>query len=145
MLIALLALVLIGGAPAQEKKTSDDLKPPRRGDDVVAKGCLAGGTFESTDVSGRDKDDNETRYIEFITFRLTGDKKVLEDIRMNHSGHADVLKGELRSDLPRPGAGRTIGNSRIKIGAGRGMSPESPPPLPVLQVSSFEHTGIRCR
>lgn len=145
MLIALLAFALIGVAPVQEK-SSEDLKPPRRGDDVVVKGCLSGGTFESTDVSGRDKADNETRYIEFITFRLTGDKKVLEEIRMKHSGHADVLKGELRSDLPRPGAsGRTIGNSRIKIGAGRGMSPESPPPLPVLQVSSFEHTGIRCR
>ncbi|CAN5852891.1 hypothetical protein BH24ACI5_BH24ACI5_10300 [soil metagenome] len=144
MLIALLAFALIGVAPAQEK-SSDDLKPPRRGDDVVVKGCLSGGTVESTEVSGRDKDDKETRYIEFITLRLTGDKKVLEEIRMKHSGHADVLKGELRSDLPRPGAGRAIGNSRIKIGAGRGMSPESPPPLPVLQVSSFEHTGIRCR
>ena len=38
-----------------------------------------------------------------------------------------------------------IGNSRVVVGVGRGMAPEPAPPLPVLKVSSFDHTGINCR
>ena len=53
------------------------------------KGCLANATIESNDVTGSDKD---TRYIEFVTFRLTGDKKMLQEIRKDHVGHADVLQ-----------------------------------------------------
>lgn len=142
MLIPLLLFALVLTGSAQEASKGDP-KPPKRGDDVVVKGCVAGATVDSSDVTGRDK---ETRYSEFVTFRLTGDKKVLQEIRKDHAGHADVLHGELRSDLPRPGqSGRMIGNSRISIGVGRGMAPEQAPPLPVLKVSSVDHTGITCR
>jgi hypothetical protein len=146
MLMALVIFALLGPSFDQEKPTRE-VKPPQRGDTVVARGCLSGGTFDSSEVTGRDKDENETRYAEFATFRLTGDKKVLQDIRKAHSGHVDVLHGELRTDLPRArgSSGVTIGNSRITVGVGRGMAPEPPPPLPVLKVTSFEHTGITCR
>jgi hypothetical protein len=142
MLIALLVLALIGPGVSQEKD-GGDAKPPKRGDKVEVRGCLSGGSLDSTEVMSRDKDDKEARYYEFVTFRLTGDKKVLREIRMEHSGHADLLHGTLGTDLPKPGS--RIGNSRVSIGIGRGMSPEPPPPLPVLKVSSFEHTGVTCR
>jgi hypothetical protein len=142
MLIALLVFALIGAGAGQEK-AAGETKPPKRGDKVVVHGCLSGGSLDSTEVMSRDKDDKESRYYEFVTFRLTGDKKVLQEIRMEHSGHADVLHGTLGTDLPKPGS--RIGNSRVSIGIGRGMSPEPPPPLPVLKVSSFEHTGVTCR
>ena len=141
MLIALLLLALTLSGPVQEKSKGDP-KPPRRGDTVVVRGCIAGATADSSDVSGT-KD--ETHYFEFVTFRLTGDKKVLQDIRKEHTGHADVLHGELRTDLPKPGVGRTGGNSRVTFGVARGMAPEQAPPLPVLKVASVEHTGITCR
>ncbi len=142
MLTALLLFTLTLSGIAQEK-SKGEIKPPKSGDDVVVKGCLANATIDSNDVTGSDKD---TRYIEFVTFRLTGDKNVLQEIRKDHVGHADVLRGELRSDLPRPGqAGGMIGNSRVVVGVGRGMAPEPAPPLPVLKVSSFDHTGINCR
>ena len=141
MLIALLVLALAGPGVSQEKE--GQAKPPKSGDKVEVRGCLSGGSLDSTEVVTRDKEDKESRYYEFVTFRLTGDKKVLQEIRMEHSGHADVLHGTLGSDLPKPGS--RIGNSRVSIGIGRGMSPEPPPPLPVLKVRSFEHTGVNCR
>src|SRR5687768_10461731 len=88
MLIALLVLALIGPGVGQEKG-GGDAKPPKRGDTVEVRGCLSGGSLDSTEVISRDKDDKESRYYEFVTFRLTGDKKVLQEIRMEHSGHAD--------------------------------------------------------
>ena len=142
MLTALLLFALVLPGPAQEK-SKGEVKPPRRGDKVVVKGCIANATIDSNEVTGADK---ESRYFEFVTFRLTGDKQVLADIRKDHVGHADVLQAELRSELPKPGqTGMTIGNSRVTFGVGRGMAPEQAPPLPVLKVSSIEHTGITCR
>ena len=146
MLTALLFVALVVPAGMGQEKSESEVKPPKPGDTVVARGCLSGGTLDTSEVTGRDKKDNETRYSEFVTFRLTGDRKVLQEIRRDHSGHADVITGELRSDLTRLGMlGKTVGNSRVTIGVGRGMSPEPPPPLPVLKVSSIEHTGITGR
>jgi hypothetical protein len=142
MLTALLLIALSVPGLAQGR-SGGEVKPPRSGDKVVVKGCLASATVDSNDVTGRHE---ESRYLEFITFRLTGDKKVLQEIRKDHVGHADVLHGELRSDLPRPGQnGKIVGNSRVTFGVGRGMAPEQAPPLPVLKVSSLDHTGITCR
>jgi len=142
MLTALLLLALTLPASVQEKSTGE-IKPPKRGDLVVVKGCVANATIDSNEVTGSEK---ESRYFEFVTFRLTGDKKVLDEVRKEHAGHSDVLHGELRSDLPKPGqAGKLVGNSRVSIGVGRGMQPEPSPPLPVLKVTSIDHTGITCR
>jgi hypothetical protein len=142
MLTALLLFALPLTGPVQEKSTGE-IKAPQNGDLIVVKGCVANATIDSNEVTGADK---ETRYFEFITFRLTGDKKVLEEIRKQHVGHSDVLHGELRSNLPKPGqAGKTVGNSRVTVGVGRGMLPEPAPPLPVVRVSSIDHTGINCK
>ena len=142
MLTAMLLLVMALPAIPQEK-SKGEVKPPQSGDDVVVKGCVAGATVDSNEVEGTDK---QTRYLEFVTFRLTGDKKLLQEIRKDHAGHADVLHGELRSDLSKSAVpGKTIGNSRITFGVGRGMAPEQAPPLPVLKVSSIDHTGVSCR
>ena len=142
MLTALLLFALTLPGSVQERSTGE-IKAPKRGDIVVVKGCVANATVDSNEVAGREK---ESRYFEFVTFRMTGDKKVLDEIRKEHAGHSDVLHGELRSDLPKTGqGGKIVGNSRVSIGVGRGMQPEPPPPLPVLKVSSIEHTGITCR
>ena len=146
MRTALLFVALIIPPGVIQDKPEAEVKPPQSGDTVVARGCLSGATLDSSEISGRDKKDNETRYTEFVTFRLTGDKKVLQEIRSNHSGHVDLVTGELRSDLAKLGTlGKSVGNSRVTIGVGRGMSPEPPPPMPVLKVKSLEHTGVTCR
>jgi len=143
MLIALLLLVLTAGVQQDAPKEN---KPPKRGDVVVARGCIKGGVLETSDLSSAGG--TPVEFADLLTFRLTGDKKVLQQLKKEHDGHADVVTGELRTDLPtsRTG-GKKVGNTRITVGVGgsRGMMPEAPPPMPVLKVSSFEHTTNTCR
>ena len=129
--------------PPKQDRAQKEAKPPKRGDTVVAKGCLKGGVLESSDLTSGSGGD----YIEMTTYRLTGDKESLAEIRKDHDGHLDVITGELRTDLPKATRAAKIGNSRISVGVGpsRGMMPEPLPPMPVLKVKSFEHTGIDCR
>ena len=144
LLVLLLASPLLQDQP-KGKKDAD--KPPQRGDTIVASGCVDGATFETSDTTGREKGN---RYTELLTFRLTGDKKTLEEIRKEHSGHVDTITGELRTDLPRNHPrGKTIGRTRIVVGVGSGRNgmgiEPAPPPMPVLRVTAFEHTGSRCK
>jgi hypothetical protein len=148
MVIALLLLAL---APVfvqdqDQEKEKEKARPPRRGDIVVARGCLRGSALENADLGKRESPD---RFAGLVTYRLTGDKKTMEEIRKEHDGHADVITGELKTDPPTSTEtrGTRIGKSRITIGIGasRGMGPERPPPMPVLRVTSFEHTGVNCR
>jgi hypothetical protein len=143
MVIALLLSFAMSFAPAGQDRKDAEAKPPKRGDIVVAKGCIRGGVLESGSLTTPGAGD----YIDLLTYRLTGDKKTLEEIKKDHEGHSDVITGELRTDLPKATAGRTVGNTRITIGVGpsRGMMPEPPPPMPVLKVTAFEHTGVDCR
>lgn len=131
--------------PSQERESKGD-KRPKRGDVVVGRGCLRGSVLESASLAAPDGSDLQT---ELITYRLTGDRKTIEAIRKDHDRHADVVTGELRTDLPTSTAtpGKKIGNTRIVVGAGpsRPMMPDGPPPMPVLKVTSFEHTGVPCR
>jgi hypothetical protein len=150
MLIALLLFMLssasVGG---QEKETAgqkESSKPPQRGDTVIARGCLTGSVLESAELT---KAGGTDRFPELLNYRLTGDKKTMEEIRKVHAGHADVLTAELKTALPKStdAPGKQVGNTRITIrgGSSRGMGPEPPPPLPVLRVTSVEHTGMTCR
>jgi hypothetical protein len=142
MLIALLLLAV--QMIAQEQEQTKPPKPPGRGDLVEARGCVKAGVLESSELS---KQGSEDRYTEFTVFRLTGDKKVLESIRKEHDGHADVITGELRSDLPKSSQtpGKTVGNTRITIGVRPASGMEPPPPMPVLKATGIEHTGVTCR
>jgi hypothetical protein len=148
-LLLSLALSLPAGSglpQATEKKQErkdPEAKLPKRGDIVLARGCIRGGVLESGSLSTPGGGD----YIDLLTYRLTGEKETLEEIKKEHDGHDDVITGELRTDLPKATRGRTIGNTRITIGVGpgRGNMPEPPPPMPVLKVTDFEHTGVTCR
>ena len=155
LLLSLLAWLPPQGAtsvqapPAQEQDAQKDGKkdgPPKRGDIVVARGCLRGGVLEGAQLSSPN---GTEQLVELVTFRLTGDKKLLGEIRKEHDLHADVITGELRTEMPTgtQTRGKKIGNTRIVIGAGpsRPMMPEGPPPMPVLKVTSFEHTDVPCR
>lgn len=132
------------GQEAQKEEKKNER--PKRGDIVLARGCVRGGVLESAALASPSGHD---RAAELISYRLTGEKKLLEEIRKEHDQHADILTGELRTDLPTSTEtrGKKIGNTRIVIGAGpsRPMMPQGPPPMPVLKVTSFEHTGVPCR
>lgn len=144
MVIALLILLLSPAWPVEQKK--DETGPPKRGDLVIAKGCLTGSALESSDLAGKE---SPARYYESLTYRLTGEKKTMDEIRKEHAGHSDIVTAELKTDLPTTVSlrGTTIGKTRVVVGMGArpGVAPEPPPPMPVLRVKSFEHTGVTCR
>lgn len=132
--------VAIGG----QGKRTDVI--PKRGDEVAVRGCIVGGTIESTDTEVRD---SSGAYSSFVTYRISGNKKIVNPIKKEHEGHADVLIGTLKSDLPETNSPKStrIGKTRVIIGAG-GQSrtnPMAPQSMPVLDVKEIEHTGVNCR
>lgn len=145
MHILLLAsvLTLVG---VQDKPHEPPSTTPKRGDTIIVRGCVAGGTFVSSQSEVRD---SSGQYSASVTYRLTGDKKAIKQIKQEHDGHADILTGVLKSDLPNHTAprGKVIGNTRITVGGGEPprSDPRSVPYMPVLQVKEIEHTGTSCR
>lgn len=136
-------LVLLGATLVLQDPASEP-KAPKRGDTITVKGCLDGGVLESTESSTADRGGNLHNA---VVYRLTGNKKLLQQIKKEHAGHLDTLVGVLKTDPPtRSGATTRIGKTRIHIGVGasRGMGPEPPPPMPVLEVKELQHSEISC-
>jgi len=118
---------------------------PKKGDVVSVKGCIRAGAIESNEIEIKDGTDS---YTGFVTLRIAGDKKVVNPIKKEHEGHADVLTGTLKSDLLDPSSltSKRVGNTRIAVGLGPpGTARDAPPPMPVLDVKEIEHTGVNCR
>jgi hypothetical protein len=128
-------------AAAQEERR--ETKPVRKGDTLSAKGCLRGGALEATESEALDA---TGLLVGGLTFRLTGDKTLLKQLREKHDGKVVEVRGVLKSDLPKSsGSSQTVGKMRITIGAPT-PSPNSPEAesrriLPVLEVKSFDGVG----
>ena len=139
-------IILAVVAIAAQDRPTDSSSGPKRGDTVTVRGCITAGTIESreTEVS-----DSTGKYSGFVTYRLTGNKKILKPIKDEHDGHADVLTGRLKSDLPNANTprGKRIGNTRITVGVGEPprTDPREPAYMPALEVKEIEHTGLSCR
>ena len=139
------AVSLTGVVAARQDKPST--KPPEKGDTVVVKGCLSGSALESTETRRPD----ETGLIDTpLTYRLTGKKDVLKQLRDEHGDMLVEVTGVLKSNLPPSGElhGKQIGKSRVYIGIGApqtGAVADVPRSIPVLDVVSFEGNGVRCR
>ena len=134
----LLALLAVVAVPVQEKR---DL--PKRGDTVIVTGCVSRGRIESNDMKVKERE--EAAFDQMTTYRLTGDKKVLESLKQDHEKHIETLTAVLRSELPLDFNRRTVGNTRIGIGLPGSNDPGAPPSYPVLEVKSAEHTEKSCR
>ena len=145
-MLALTFALLIAAGAAQDKPPVDSSSAPKRGDMVTVHGCIVSGTIESTETEVRD---STGKYSGFVTYRLTGEKKALKQIKQEHDGHSDILTGRLKSDLPNPNTPRSkqIGNTRITVGVGDQprTDPRAPQFMPALEVKEIEHTGITCR
>lgn len=141
-----LTIGLVLAILAAQEKPAEPTAIPKRGDTVTVRGCIVGGTIESSET---EVPDSSRKYSGFITYRLTGDKKVLKQVKQEHDGHVDVLTGVLKSDLPDPNTprGKRIGNTRITVGIGGQPHPDprAPQYMPALQVKEVEHTGASCR
>ena len=142
---ALAIALLLTVAPPQGKP-AETPKEPKRGDTLIVRGCITGGMIESSDA---ETNDSTGTYRGFVTYRLTGDKKALKQMKQDHDGHVDIVTGILKSDLPQQNTpqGKRVGNTRITVGAGPQPTndPTAPQYLPALQFKELEHTGVTCR
>ena len=135
MLLLVVASAFVAGS--QEKEKSH--RPPKRGDTVLVTGCVSRGKIDSNDMKVADA---EGTYDRLVTYRLTGDKKVLESLKKEHEGHVEILTAVLKSELPID-EHRRIGNTNVGIGL-PGRNQPAMPSYPVLEVKSAEHTGTTC-
>jgi hypothetical protein len=134
-----------GGLVTQAKAPSDSV-PSKKGDAIAIYGCLRGSSLEATDVgSGEDI----TPVVESTTFRLTGDKALLKEMKEKHEKKVVEVRGVLKSDL-QPGSWRekTVGNTRISIGApstgSASAADETKRSVPVVEVKSYEGRSVPC-
>jgi hypothetical protein len=141
-----LAIGLAAGLIALSMQEKPSSAVPKKGDSVSVTGCIRAGAIESNEVEAKD---GSAAYSGFVTLRIAGDKKVVNPIKKEHEGHADVLIGTLKSDLldPNSPTSKRVGNTRITIGVApqAGANPGGSPPMPVLDVKEIEHTGANCR
>ena len=91
--------------------------------------------IESSDA---ETNDSTGTYTGFVTYRLTGDKKALKQMKQDHDGHVDIVTGILKSDLPQQNTpqGKRVGNTRITVGAGRSRRTIRPLPNICLHCNS---------
>jgi hypothetical protein len=131
------------GAAGQEQATP---KPPQKGDTVIVRGCLRGSALEATET---ERPDDTAAIPTDVTYRLTGKKDLLKQMRKEHDRKLVEVTGILKSTLAVGDArGKQIGKSRIYIGVGA-PQPGSPAAeanrsIPVLEVQSYEGRPVAC-
>ena len=139
--------VAIPAILAAQNKSKNPSALPEKGDPVVLKGCLRGGALEATDVGA---EDSSTPLLSGLTFRLTGKKDLLKEMKQKYDGRLVEVRGTLKSDLqPQAGYGTNVGGMRITIGGptagpAGGREAETRKSLPVVDVSDFEGSGTGC-
>jgi len=130
----------------QDSPKKDPNALPKKGDPVVLKGCLRGGALETADVAAEDGDLTVARG---LTFRVTGNKSLLKEMKQKGEGRLVDIRGVLKSELlPQDGYGTKLGRMRVTIGtpsANPGSAAaEANRSIPVVEVKSFEATETGC-
>ena len=144
--VLMLSCALAIAAAGQDKERKGSTALPKKGDAVVLKGCLRGGALEATEFGG---DDASAPLLGGLTFRLTGKKDLLKDMKQKHDGRLVEVRGKLKSDLQQQGGyGANLGRVRVTVGtppAGAGgPDHEAQRALPVVEVSQFDGTATGC-
>ena len=137
-------LLLLAAFVIQEKPPT---KAPSKGDGIVVRGCLSGTALESSET--RIVDRRNSTYGSAVTFRLTGDKDVLKQMRKDFDGMVVEVTGILKSNMPTEDGRHVgqVGKTRITVGVRtpQSQSPHDPPYRPVLEVKSYEGLGTICK
>ncbi len=114
LLLAALALTSVTLLDAQERKV------PKDSERVSIPGCASGRTFIAGMPPGHEPVRSDVQ--EGRRFRLSGPKKILEDIRIREGMMVEVTGLVRKSQLAGPG-GVSIAGGRIRIG---GSTPQNP-------------------
>jgi hypothetical protein len=142
-----IALLLLpaAGVIAQDKAPSDP-PPSKKGDKIAIYGCLRGSALEATGIGG---DEDVSPVTQGMTFRLTGDKGLLKEMKEKYDKKVVEVRGVLKSDLlPASWRERTVGNTRISIGTpstgSASAKEEAKRSVPQVEVKSYEGRDISC-
>jgi hypothetical protein len=144
--VFMLCCALAVGASVQDKERKDPTALPKKGDPVVLKGCLHGASLDATDVGG---EDSAAPLLSGLTFRLTGKKDLLKEMKQKHDGRVVEIRGKLKSELQPHGAyGANLGKVHVTVGTpspgAGGPGVEAQRVLPVVEVSGFDGTETGC-
>ena len=144
---AALAMLLPVGLSAQEKPAAPPAAPTRKGDRIAIYGCLRGSSLEATDLGGGS--DQVSPVTQGLTFRLTGDKKLLKELKEKHEKTVVEVMGVLKSDLqPASMPEAKVGRVRIGIGTpptgSMAAADEAKRSVPVVEVTSYTGRGTTC-
>lgn len=144
--LTLAAVLLLAGSAGARQREPPPTKPPSKGDTIIARGCLSGSALEASET--RVVDRRDPSLASAVTFRLTGDKNRLKQMRKDHDGQIVEVTGVLKSELPRDDARRgvQVGKTRITVGVGQPhtTTPQPQQYIPVLEVKSYESLGTIC-
>ena len=139
----LVALAIEFALPAQkpEKPDTRNSNP----DTIVVRGCVSGSLLKDL----RERKTEALSGAEMpMVYRLTGDKKLLQQMQKTHGSDVLDVTGILRSSPNSSGIVRSkeYGKARVFVGAGsQTTSDPAKPSMPLLRVTSFEVVGPGCR
>jgi hypothetical protein len=124
-------------------------KVPKKGDDVIVRGCLQGLILTATETSLAASEDATGKLLTPYTYQLRGQKDLLRKLREEHDDRVVEVTGELKSTLPQESArhGVTVGKTRIMVGVGASSADpmvRQGEALPVLEVKSYEGVRVTC-
>lgn len=143
-LASIIALVPAIPSPRPPHATPPSAEGPSReaaSDVVTLKGCIRGGAL--TAVQGEQIGRTHDR-----TYRLSGPKELVGQLKSHHRGHFMQVTGRLREfDDPRATQRREkeLGKVTVTAGASRGTSARlGGHAIPILDVVAFEHLSDSC-
>jgi hypothetical protein len=144
--LAIALLLPVAGVVAQDKPPTPPV-PTKKGDAIAVYGCLRGSSLEATEVGATGEDSMPAE--PGMTFRLTGDKGLLKEMKEKHDKKLVEVRGVLKSDLqPSFGPEAKLGKMRVTFGApptGSGSAAdEARRSVPVVEVKSYEGRDTSC-
>ena len=144
--LAIAMLLPMAGVIRQDKAPSN-APPSKKGDAIAVYGCLRGSSLEATDLGGASED--VSPLTGGMTFRLTGDKALLKELKEKHEKKLVEIRGVLKSNLDQStGPEAKLGRVRIGIGSpptgSASAADEAKRAVPVVEVKSYDGRGTAC-
>jgi len=141
LVLAFTSVALAAGQRPEEGRTP----PPGKEDTVTVRGCVTGGLLR--DVRAR-KTDDKGKVETAAVYRLTGDKKLVQQMEREHADEILDVTGAVRRTPNSSSTTRSkqAGKTRIYVGVGQQPADElrQPAAYPELRVASFAAAGGRC-
>ena len=140
-MVTTVALVLAVGLTAVQESGQERPKVPKDSIQVIVTGCLKGRVLAASDV--RQPDVQSGPDIRARSFRLSGKKDVMKDLK-KEDGHLVEVTGIIkRADLSEPGV--KVAGGRVTISGGSRTAGPTSIPNPADNVVVMDVSSVRFR